>query len=290
MGAFTGGGLSLVDQGMVPFQKAYLMIISMMFVILAGNHALPIFLRWVGSRVAREGTEAEQAFSFLLDHPRRCFYYLHQTWFLVICLVMFSATLAEAYESLSIWSTDNLRSIPMISRPSFWVFNSTTCVSRTCTTVSIRRHDVYCLFTRYEEQSLGVFEQPPEDEDEEPQSQDLKGLAVGQRVHRYLGWHLKKQTTVDIWWLVWGVFIITIIERNNLIDPDKKWFDLFRVLFELVSAFGGIGLSLGVPYDNFSFVGAMRPLSKLVVIVIMWGPGQTPRFTGSSRPGCYATS
>ncbi|EEB90461.1 hypothetical protein MPER_11329 [Moniliophthora perniciosa FA553] len=79
MSAYTGGGLSLVDQGMLPFQQAYLMIISMMFVILAGNNALPIFLRfviWVGSRVAREGTEAEQAFSFLLDHPRRCFYYL----------------------------------------------------------------------------------------------------------------------------------------------------------------------------------------------------------------------
>jgi Trk-type K+ transport system membrane component len=51
----------------------------------------------------------------------------------------------------------------------------------------------------------------------------------------------------DIWWLVWGVFLVAIIERNNLMDDNKKWFDLFRVLFELVSAFGGIGLSLGFP-------------------------------------------
>lgn len=53
---------------------------------------------------------------------------------------------------------------------------------------------------------------------------------------------------VDIWWLVWAIFLIAIIERRNLMDEDKKWFDLFRVLFELVSAFGGIGLTLGVPY------------------------------------------
>jgi Trk-type K+ transport system membrane component len=65
------------------------------------------------------------------------------------------------------------------------------------------------------------------------------------------------------------VFIIAIVERGNIMNEDIKWFDLFRVLFELVSAFGGIGLSLGVPYDNYSFVGSMRPLSKLVVIVIM---------------------
>jgi len=75
---------------------------------------------------------------------------------------------------------------------------------------------------------------------------------------------------VDIWWLVWAVFIIAIVERGNLMNEDMKWFDLFRVLFELVSAFGGIGLSLGLPYDNYSFAGAMKPLSKLVIIVIMF--------------------
>ena len=95
----------------------------------------------------------------------------------------------------------------------------------------------------------------------------------------------------DIWWLVWVIFIVAIIERKNLLDDSKKWFDLFRVLFELVSAFGGIGLSLGFPsvctwpslcvraisvhlwlgfsQDNYSFSGAMHPLSKLVIIVIM---------------------
>lgn len=51
----------------------------------------------------------------------------------------------------------------------------------------------------------------------------------------------------DIWWMVWGVLLVAIIERGNIMDEDKKWFDLFRVLFELVSAFGGIGLSLGFP-------------------------------------------
>ena len=40
-------------------------------------------------------------------------------------------------------------------------------------------------------------------------------------------------------------------------------------VFELVSAFGGIGLSLGVPFDNFAFSGSFKTLSKLVVIVIM---------------------
>lgn len=37
----------------------------------------------------------------------------------------------------------------------------------------------------------------------------------------------------------------------------------------MVSAFGGIGLTLGIPTDNYSFSGAFRPLSKLIVCVIM---------------------
>ena len=59
------------------------------------------------------------------------------------------------------------------------------------------------------------------------------------------------------------------------------------VVFEVVSAYGTVGLSLGVPYvsrfstlrfrqhslalrqDNFSFSGALRPLSKLIICAVM---------------------
>lgn len=41
-------------------------------------------------------------------------------------------------------------------------------------------------------------------------------------------------------------------------DDNKKWFDLFRVLFELVSAFSGIGLSLGLPSVYFCHYSRLR--------------------------------
>lgn len=52
---------------------------------------------------------------------------------------------------------------------------------------------------------------------------------------------------LDIWWLVWGIFIVAIVERENLIDESKRWFSMFALIFELVSAFAGIGVSLGFP-------------------------------------------
>lgn len=40
-------------------------------------------------------------------------------------------------------------------------------------------------------------------------------------------------------------------------------------MFEVVSAYGNVGLSLGVPYDNYSFCGAWHVLAKLVLMTAM---------------------
>ncbi|KAF9007033.1 potassium transporter [Cyathus striatus] len=285
MGSYTGGGMSLVDLGMLPFQEAYLMIFAMMFVILAGNHALPIFLRfviWVASKISHEGSEAHQALSFLLDHPRRLYFAFDP-----LSLTRFSALEWGAFAFLDV-GLQVYESIPLGPRVLSGLFQGLAARASGFSIVPLASFSPALQFLYvvmmyiavypvalsirstnvYEERSLGVFEAPPDDEDEEPD--DLNAVkSRRERLGRYLGWHLRRQMSIDIWWLVWGVFFVAILERNNLMDESKKWFDLFRVLFELVSAFGGIGLSLGLPSDNFSFVGAMRPLSKLVVIVIM---------------------
>ncbi|KAJ7725300.1 potassium transporter [Mycena maculata] len=292
LGAYSGGGLSLVDEGMIPFQSAYLMIFGLMFAILAGNHALPIFLRlviWSWYKVTSPGSETNKTLSFLLQHPRRCFLYLfpsHQTWFLVICLVSFSIIEWVAFEVLDIGlpfyeamplgprivnglfqglaaRASGLSIIPLASAsPALqFLYVVMMYIAVYPVAMTIRSTNVY------ESESLGVFEEPPPEEDEEPT--DLDKFEPRERIGRYLLWHLDRQMSIDIWWLVWGVFLVAIIERDRLLDDSMKWFDIFRILFELVSAFGGIGLSLGLPTDNFSFSGALRPLSKLVIIVIM---------------------
>lgn len=132
---------------------------------------------------------------------------------------------------------------------------------------------------------MGVFEASAEDEEEEPTLSEATPRR--QRVFQYFGWHLRRQVAYDIWWLVSGIFLICIIERTKIMDDDNApWFNLFRIceyllsvfamsltgvlpVFELVSAFGGIGLTLGIPTENFAFSGAFGPLSKLIVIVIM---------------------
>ena len=79
-------------------------------------------------------------------------------------------------------------------------------------------------------------------------------------------WHVRRQLAFDIWPLALSIFLILIIERGKILDPDRSdWFDIFRVIFECTSAYATIGLSLGTPNNNYSFAGELSTLSKFIV-------------------------
>jgi Trk-type K+ transport system membrane component len=111
--------------------------------------------------------------------------------------------------------------------------------------MSIRQSNVY------EEKSLGVWASVEYQEDTESS---------------YLSHHLRRQLSFDLWFVFLGFFLIAIIEGSRLENTNEYAFSLFSVLFEIVSAYGTVGLSQGFPGFNTSFSGQFRTLSKLVVI------------------------
>ncbi|KAI7341681.1 hypothetical protein KC336_g23342, partial [Hortaea werneckii] len=52
-------------------------------------------------------------------------------------------------------------------------------------------------------------------------------------------------------------------------NTNEYAFTMFSVLFEIVSAYGTVGLSLGYPGFNTSFSGQFHVISKLVIIAMM---------------------
>ncbi|KAF8060927.1 potassium transporter [Lyophyllum atratum] len=290
MSAYSGTGLDLVDTAMLPFQEAYPMIFGIMFTLLAGNHAQPIILRfiiWLGSLFTAKDSELDQTLRFLLEHPRRhaliFIFPSAQTWFLCIVLCCLSAVEWSAFGILNL-GLPVLTQLPMGARVVVGLFQGIAVRASGLTIVVIgalapAMQFLYIVLMYiavypvamciratnvYEEQSLGIFES------EEGELQDnLGALELREGVGRYLGWHLRQQISIDIWWLVWGIFAVAIIERGNIMNPDKPYFSMFPLIFELVSAFAGVGMSLGFPDDNYSLVGTMSPLSRIVIIIIM---------------------
>jgi Cation transport protein len=64
------------------------------------------------------------------------------------------------------------------------------------------------------------------------------------------------------------MFIIAIVEGPRLQNTNEYAFTLFSVLFEIVSAYGTVGLSLGYPTINASFSAEFKTISKLVIIAM----------------------
>lgn len=115
--------------------------------------------------------------------------------------------------------------------------------------ISIRRTNVY------EEQSLGIYGSVTEQEqdDKEPS---------------YVGAHLRRQLSFDLWYIFLGLFIIAVVEGNRLANTKEYAFTIFSVLFEIVSAYGTVGLSLGYPGVDPSFSAQFKVISKLIIIAM----------------------
>lgn len=115
--------------------------------------------------------------------------------------------------------------------------------------ISVRRTNVY------EEKSLGIY----------GSSSDV---AMDERERSYVGAHLRKQLSYDLWYIFMGMFIIAIAEGPHLANTNEYAFTTFSVLFEIVSAYGTVGMSLGYPNTNASFSAQFSVISKLVIIAM----------------------
>ncbi|GAA5925325.1 hypothetical protein JCM3775_006423 [Rhodotorula graminis] len=288
--AFSNNGMSTVDASMVPFQRCYWLIIVMSILILGGNTAFPIFLRlviWTFSKVVPRRSQLRETLQFLLDHPRRCFIYLfpsHQTWFLVFTLVCLNGIDWACFLVLDIGNPvieaipvgtrviDGLLQAFAVRAAGFSIVSLSSVapalqflyvimmyIAVYPIAVSIRATNVY------EEKSMGVYD---EDFDEDPDDAEAR-FEKSHSATQYIGYHARKQLAFDLWWLGLAVWLICIVERHRLGSTDWPEVSIFTLIFEITSAYGTVGLSLGNTRTNTSLAGVLSPLSKLIIIAVM---------------------
>ncbi|RPD56080.1 TrkH-domain-containing protein [Lentinus tigrinus ALCF2SS1-7] len=296
VGAWANTGMSLVDQNMVPFQTAYPLVIFLVICVLAGNTCLPIFLRlhiWLLKKLPGR-SRMKESLHFLLDHPRRCTIYLfpsRQTWLLFGIVMVLNCTnlLFDLVLNIGNPATE---AIPLGVRIIDAILNAAACrnagyqpipvselmpavqvlsvimmyISIYPIAMSVRATNVY------EAKSLGVYSDDDDDGDELDddahwnQPSESRVAIWG----KYLMRHARRQLSFDMWWLAVSLFLLCIIERDNLIDPAKQsYFNIFALIFEIVSAYGTVGLSLGIPGFNYALSGGMHTLSKLIIVAVM---------------------
>ncbi|EKG18257.1 Cation transporter [Macrophomina phaseolina MS6] len=305
--AFNNSGMSLLDANMTAFQTAYYMLLTMGLLILAGNTCYPIFLRLIIWTIRKllptsEGwDDLRHTLQFLLDHPRRCYTNLfpsQHTWWLLLSVITLNAIDWAAFEILNIGNKaindlptaaeiiDGLFQAFAVRSGGFYVVPIPSVrISLQVLYVIMMYISVYPVVITmrnsnvYEERSLGIYADDPYlDTPEENEKRSVFGFIQqrfmgsgdnGEQTKSYfVRQQLRAQLAHDLWWLVLAVFVIMIIEGGQF-ERDPANFSVFNVIFETVSGYGCVGVSMGVPYDSFSFVGSWHTLSKLVLCAVM---------------------
>ncbi|KAK5652919.1 hypothetical protein OQA88_9398 [Cercophora sp. LCS_1] len=275
-------GFTLTPDSMISFRDATWPMLIMTFLAFAANTCYPIFLRlliWLTWAVSPKGSSLKETLRFLLDHPRRCYTLLfpsRPTWILfgivfflnfvdvllIICLDLDNPTvndlplgpriLASLFQAASArhtgTATYNLAAVNPAVQFSLLVMMYIAVLP---IAITIRSSNTY------EERSLGIYKSTNEEEVDES-----KGAS-------YVLTHVRNQFSFDLWYIFLGTFCICAAEADRIMNPEERGIDVFSVFFEVMSAYGNVGLSLGYPGVNTSLCGIFSPFSKVVICAMM---------------------
>ena len=228
----------------------------------------------------------QRILTFILDHPRRVYTNLFpsaQTWWLVFSVISLDCTDWAAFEILNIGNPvtdaipvhfrvlDGLFQAFAVRSGGFYVVSISGLrsgllvlyvlmmyVSALPVTMTIRNTNVY------EERSLGIFSEDQPEEASTPAVSQSPGVMEGLKRrltsrqtsneswsrNDFLRQQLRGQLGHDLWWLALSVLSITIIETGQF-ERNPIVFSTFNILFEVVSAYGTVGISTGVSISPF---------------------------------------
>jgi Trk-type K+ transport system membrane component len=79
---------------------------------------------------------------------------------------------------------------------------------------------------------------------------------------------VRGQLAHDLWWLVLAILFISCIEVSNF-DRDPVTYSVFNIAFEVVSGYGCVGISTGLPSQAYSFCGGWHKASKVILCAVM---------------------
>ncbi|KAI5792891.1 cation transport protein-domain-containing protein [Pyronema domesticum] len=272
-------GFTVTPDSMISFQKDVWVLLLGTFLIIIGNTGFPCMLRfiiWVMFKLSPKNSRIREPLNFLLDHPRRCFTLLfppRETWILFWVLVFLNGADVILFIVLDLKDPDvqhievGYRIVAALFQAASTRTAGTSVISIAAVhpavqvsymimmyisvfpiAISVRKTNVY------EEKSLGLYGGEEEVDDGTSSS--------------YVGIHFRKQLSFDMWYIFLGLFIITIAEGGHIENTTEYTFTTFSCLFEVISAYGTVGLSLGYPNFNPSFSGRFSVIGKLVIIAM----------------------
>lgn len=270
---FCNGGLSVLNANFIPFSGSPYILIIAGSLALVGQTQFPIFLRltiWIMRKCVPTGSRLHTTLQFLLQHPRRCFIYLfpsRQTWYLLAIQIVIDITAWLCFEVLNIGMPD-VDALPTGTRILDGLFQATGLRTSGAYIIAFSSLAPACLVAYLVIMYISSYPLVMTLRKTNTYEERSIGLNEGDDTAAGIASHLQKQLAYDIWFQFLAFFLVSIIERGHILKGDPG-FDSFSVLFEVTSAYGTVGLSTGVPGEDYSLSGSFASLSKVVMLFVM---------------------
>ncbi|OSS53045.1 hypothetical protein B5807_02257 [Epicoccum nigrum] len=270
---FSNGGLNVLNANFIPFSGSPYILIIAGALALVGQTQFPIFLRlaiWLMSRCVPTGSRLHTTLQFLLQHPRRCFIYLfpsRQTWYLLAIQITIDITAWLCFGVLNIGMPD-VDALPTGTRILDGLFQATGLRTSGAYIIAFSSLAPACLVAYLVIMYISSYPLVMTLRKTNTYEERSIGLNEGDDTAAGIASHLQKQLAYDIWFQFLAFFLVSIIERGHILKGDPG-FDSFSVLFEVTSAYGTVGLSTGVPGEDYSLSGSFASLSKVVMLFVM---------------------
>jgi Trk-type K+ transport system membrane component len=234
--------------------------LSLAFLVFAGYTGYPILLRailWIAKALLRKGPNHE-ALCLIFSNPRYFYFLLFPLretlvllgFWALITIVEFFMFFIEWNDILKPFSTSHKLLVDFFQTISVRICGFNNIDIGELTT----GHLVTYIFTMY----ISAY----------PFIVTIRGTRQNAEKEPSVRKQTLKVLGRDLFWLYFGVLLLSLIEEERK-SNSKVPNPFLRIVFEVVSAFGNVGLSTGFPHHSYSYSGSFFSFSKFIIIVVM---------------------
>ncbi|GBG76861.1 hypothetical protein CBR_g23076 [Chara braunii] len=290
--AFCNAGLSINPANFLPFYKSMGVLVVAATLILLGNTLYAPTMRGIILLLHRFSKKKKRVYEYLLDHPRKCFTHLFpgpQTKWLLIAVIGINAVQSVSFYVLD-WESKGFAEMSTFDKLANGLFQSISTRHAGFQTVVIPLLNpamvvLYTGFMYAAVYPVFLARQQSRAPQEAYHDADI-GIPIvdweSELVANSVKWQAAGLLGQDAFLLFVATFLICVIEAWK-IRTDVN-FAIMNIIFEVVSAFGNVGVTTGIcfPVDgndlqsgcnssspNYSLSGAFHPLSKAIIVFVM---------------------
>ena|SRR3990167_2772228 len=253
----SNAGFSLLPDSLVSLRKLFVPIATDAWLILAGNCFFPIFLRMIFSALYFFFPN-DKAITLIYRYPRLVYTHLFPNWnTLQLFLVLTVLNIAQFALALGLdWNEDILNGLNTWQRIYNEALQAISTKHAGVNSLEIQEASIAVIILYIGCMYLSAY----------PITISIRGSKIEDK--NAASHYIQNMFFSDLSIVFLGILIVAIIENDHLKDHPTDYTAL-KIIFEVVSAYGTVGLTLGYRNVKVSFSAGIYTGSKVIILIIM---------------------